>query len=111
MLEPERAAEVGLVHRVVDPAVLLDEACAAAARYARRAPGTIAALKRAVYEGGARPLADGLHTERAEFLAVASAPAALAAMRSYLAEQEADGRPPFADPESAAPWQDGTAAP
>ena len=48
VLAPREAEEIGLVHRVVPPDALLDEARATAERLARRAPATVAALKRAV---------------------------------------------------------------
>ena len=113
-LDPAAALAAGLVHRVVPPATLLAEAQATAARLARRAPATVGALKRSVYDGGSRSLAAGLHVERAEFLAIASAPAALRGMRAYVDAVEASDDPlrtPWNDPDgSGAAWVDGTAA-
>jgi enoyl-CoA hydratase len=108
-LEPEAALEIGLVNRVVKAEELLEEALATAGRLARRAPATVAAAKRAVYEGGSEALAAGLHIERTEFLSICGAPAAIAGMRGYLAELERLGGPPWKEPDVLAPWQEGTA--
>ncbi len=112
-LDPHAALAAGLVHRVVAADALLGEAQATAARLARRAPATVGALKRAVYDGGSRPLAAGLHVERAEFLAIASAAPAITGMRAYVDEVERledPLRPPWNDGDGAgAAWFDGTA--
>jgi enoyl-CoA hydratase len=100
-LSPKEAGEVGLVHRTVEPTALLDEALVTGERLARRSPATVAALKRAVYEGASRPLTEGLHIERAGFLATASTPAARRAMQTYAEEVERLG--------DVAPWQAETA--
>jgi enoyl-CoA hydratase len=107
-LEPSEAVEVGLVHRMVAPEMLMEEAGATAERLARRSPASVAALKRAVYEGGSKPLPEGLHVERSEFLSNAARPPALRAMRAYVAELDDRGEPPFADQERIRRWQDGT---
>ena len=110
VLAPGEAEEIGLVHRVVPPEALLDEARSTAERLARRAPATVAALKRAVYDGATRPLADGLHLERAAFLSVTARPGAVRAMRAYVEEVERSDRlAPWQDPEVLGRWQDGTA--
>lgn len=113
-LDPRAALDAGLVHAVLAPGELLAAARATAERLARRAPATVGALKRAVYDGGSRSLAAGLHVERAEFLAIASAPAALRGMRAYAEDVEAledPLRPPWNDPDGrGAAWFDGTAA-
>jgi enoyl-CoA hydratase len=108
-LEPQEAADVGLVHRVAPAESLLDEALATAERLARRAPGTVAAVKRSVYEGASKALDQGLHVERSAFLSIAGAPPALRAMRAYLEELEERGEPPWRDEEAMGAWQDGTA--
>ena len=110
VLHPREAEAAGIVHRVVTPDGLLEAAQETAARLARRAPGTVAALKRAVYEGGSRSLADGLHLERAEFLSVAARPAAIRAMRAYVEEVERLGDiAPWQAEDVMRPWQEGTA--
>jgi enoyl-CoA hydratase/carnithine racemase len=97
-LLPYEAVAVGLVHRVVEPDELLGEALATAERLARRSPTVVGELKRAVYEGASRPLGEGLHIERAGFMATASSPAAQRAMSVYVDELEAGGE---ATPEQA----------
>ena len=80
VLTPQEAEAVGLVHRTTEPERLLGEALSTAERLARRSPASVAALKRAVYEGASRPLEEGLHIERAGFMASASTEAARKAM-------------------------------
>jgi enoyl-CoA hydratase/carnithine racemase len=110
VLAPHEAEELGLVHRVVAPEALAGEAATTAERLARRAPGTVAALKRAVYDGATRGLGDGMHRERAAFMSVAARPAAVRAMRAYVEEVERlDDTVPFADEERMARWQEGVA--
>jgi enoyl-CoA hydratase len=111
-LPPDEALSAGLVHRVVEPERLLDEAHATAERLARRAPVAVAAAKRAVYEGGSRSLPEGLHVERAGFLAAMSSPGAARAMSEYVSQLEglpADVPSPWADPDTMSSWQGGTA--
>jgi enoyl-CoA hydratase len=107
-LSPVEAQDIGLVHRVIPDGALLDEARACAERLARRAPFSIAAAKQAVLGGSTGRLADGLATERKWFLAAASQPAAIRAMRAY-AERVRSSGPPLADEEELAPWLEGTA--
>jgi enoyl-CoA hydratase/carnithine racemase len=110
VLAPEEALEAGIVHRVVPADGLLADAGQTAERLARRAPATVAALKRAVYDGGSRPLSEGLHLERAGFLSVTAAPPAIRAMRVYAAEAERLGdTAPWQVDELMAGWRDGTA--
>ena len=110
VLAPAAAEELGLVHRVVSPDALAGEASATAERLARRAPGTVAALKRAVYEGASLPFDGGLHMERAAFLSVTARPAAVQAMRAYVDEvEQLDDAVPFAVDERMTRWQDGVA--
>ena len=68
----------------------------------------MAALKRAVYEGGSKELEQGLALERALFLSLGGRPAALRAIRAYVEELERLGEPPWRDPEARAAWQEGT---
>jgi enoyl-CoA hydratase/carnithine racemase len=109
VVDPPEAEAIGLVHRVVPAAELLAEATVTAERLARRPPGSVAAAKRTVYEGGAMALDQGLHMERAEFLSVTAAPAGLRAMRSYVEELERRGEPGIADEEARSAWLEGTA--
>jgi enoyl-CoA hydratase len=110
VLSPSEAEELGLVHRVVTPDSLLEEAHATAQRLARRGPATVAALKRAVYEGASKPMAEGLHIERAAFLSVAARPEAIRAMKAYAEQVEQLGdAAPWQTEELMRPWRDGTA--
>jgi enoyl-CoA hydratase/carnithine racemase len=110
VLTPHEAEELGVVHRVVTPDALVEEAQTTAARLARRAPGTIAALKRAVYEGASKPLSEVLHVERAGFLSVTARRAALRAMKAYAEDVERLGdAAPWQVEERMRPWQEGTA--
>jgi enoyl-CoA hydratase len=108
-ISPQRALEIGLVHAVFPSAELVAEATATAARLARRAPDSVEGLKRAVYDGASRSLAEGLAIERKWFLSTASRPAARRAMRAYVDEVQSAQSPPFADPERLRRWQGGTA--
>jgi enoyl-CoA hydratase/carnithine racemase len=108
VLSPGEALAAGLVHRVAEPDRLLRGATTTAERLARRSPKAVAALKRAVYEGSARSLEEGLHIERAGFLATSSTPAARRAMRIYAEQVELLGE--IAPWQTAMPeWQDGSA--
>ena len=111
VLSPGEALAMGLIHRVAEPERLLAGATATAERLARRSPKAVAALKRAVYEGSARPLEEGLHIERAGFLSVSSTAAAKRAMRSYSEQVEQLGEiAPWQARDAMSEWQDGTAA-
>ncbi len=107
-LAPEHALDVGLVHRVVPSGRLLDTALETAERMARRAPGSVTALKRAVYEGSSAPLPAGLARERKWFLSAASRPAAVRALRAYLEDLERTGVPGWSDEEALVAWREGT---
>lgn len=109
MPSPEQALELGLVHRVLPREELLDAALDTAHRLARRAPISIAAVKRAVYYGSRQPLPDGLALERKWFLAAVSRPAPARALRRYVEEQQREGRGPWEDERRFAPWREGTA--
>jgi enoyl-CoA hydratase len=110
LLEPREAEAVGLVHRVVPADRLLDEATETAKRLARRSPEAVAALKRAVYEGGSRPFGEGLHIERTGFMATASTPAAIRAMQTYVREdQNREDATPADLPHLFDRWREGTA--
>jgi len=108
-LTPEQALEVGLVHAVHPAAELEARTAEAAARLARRAPGSVAGAKRAVYEGTRRSLPEGLALERKWFVSMASQPASRRAMRAYVDELASEQSPPFTDPERMRRWQDGKA--
>jgi enoyl-CoA hydratase len=99
-LTPAEALAEGIVEEVVAPAELLERAVAVAARLGSRPKAAVAAAKRAVYEGGSLPLADGLRLERAEFLATAGTPEAEQAMAAYVEGLERTGELPGYDREA-----------
>jgi enoyl-CoA hydratase/carnithine racemase len=109
VLSPGEALAKGLVHRVSEPERLIEGAASTAERLARRSPAAVAALKRAVYEGSARPLQDGLHIERAGFISASSTAAAKRAMRAYANQVGRLGEvAPWQAAEVMSGWQDGT---
>lgn len=109
MPSPEEALELGLVHAVFPREELLDRALETAHRLARRSPLSIAAAKRAIYEGSRRPFAAGLALERRWFLAAVSRPEPVRAMQQYVEELKRDGYAPWERESSFAPWREGTA--
>jgi len=103
------ALELGLVHRVVPAARLVEEAVETAHRLARRSPVSVAAVKCAIYDGASSRLAAGLALERSWFMTATSRRAAQRAMRQYLQALERDGRGPWEDDDAFEAWRDGTA--
>ena len=99
-LDPAAAHELGIVDEVVEPAALLDHALELAERLGRRPKAAIAGVKRAVYLGGAQPLAAGLRLERAELMAAITTEEAKAAMSAYVSELERTGELPGYDPDA-----------
>ena len=96
-LSPVEALDLGLIDRVVAADELIESAVAEASRLGSRAKAGVAGAKRAVYEGGSLPLADGLRRERAEFLATLPTDEAKAAMRAYVEQLERTGELPAYD--------------
>jgi enoyl-CoA hydratase/carnithine racemase len=96
-LDPEGAAEIGLVDEVVPAEGLRERALEVARRYGSRPKTGIAAVKRAVYVGGAQPLAAGLRLERAEFMAALTSEPAERAMAAYVEQLERSGELPGYD--------------
>ena len=96
-LSPAQAAALGYVDEVIAPGELVDRAVALAERLGSREKAAIGACKRAVYDGGSLPLADGLRLERAEFLAGLGSPEAQTAMTAYLEALERTGELPGYD--------------
>jgi enoyl-CoA hydratase len=108
-VSPREALDIGLVQAVVPPDQVEEAAVRTGQRLARRSPEAIRSLKRAVYEGGARPLHRGLAIERKWFMvssAVDSSKEKMAAMSRQVAT---DGESPWATAESLQAWQNGTA--
>ncbi|MFJ2667553.1 enoyl-CoA hydratase/isomerase family protein [Nocardia fluminea] len=104
--------EIGLVHRLVDPDELLNQAQSTAARLAKRSPTAVRGIKTAIYQGGSTSLEKGLHIERTQFLTAASTPSAKRAMATYLADVQAtiDAGGDISDfvADSLPAWVDGT---
>jgi enoyl-CoA hydratase len=98
-LSPADALKVGLVDELVARPALLDRAIAVAARLGARHKAAVAACKRAVYEGGSLPLADGLRVERTEFLATLGTRDAEEAMAAYQDRLKRTGDLPGYDPD------------
>jgi enoyl-CoA hydratase len=104
----EEALAIGLVHRVVQPDQLLDTAREIAGRLARRSKTAVAAVKRAVLEGGSLPLDRGLRVEQSELLAALASDSALRAMNAYAEELERTGEVPAYDEHARQKLLDGT---
>lgn len=109
LLTPQEALDAGIIHRVVPHAQLLAESLETAQRLARRTPVSVAAAKRAVWEGASSPLTEGLALERKWFMAALSRPAARRALRHYVNEVRRTGRAPWEDAASRDAWREGTA--
>jgi enoyl-CoA hydratase/carnithine racemase len=85
LLRPRAALQMGLVHALTDPDDVLAEAHLRAHRLALRPSRVVRAVKRAVHDGSTRKLTTALARERADFLSLASGPAAQDALREYSA--------------------------
>lgn len=113
-LTPREALDIGLVQRLADPNLIIEEAHRTAARLARRSRAAVRAIKYAVHTGGSQPLAKGLKGEQARFLALASRPETKNAMGEYAEEvrRSAASGKSVADfvVETLPAWIDGTAA-
>lgn len=98
-MSPREAHEIGLVDRVLPRDELVDAAVAEASRLGTRIKSGIGAVKRAIYEGGSLPLADGLRLEMAEFLSAIAAPESIEAQEAYVRRTDELGRLPLLVPE------------
>jgi enoyl-CoA hydratase/carnithine racemase len=108
-LSPREALDYGLVQAVV-PADRVEEAAVRMGeRLARRAPEAIRSLKRAVYEGGSRPLHRGLAIERKWFMVSSATESSKEKMAAMSKQVEVDGGSPWVTSELLEPWQEGTA--
>ena len=96
-LDPEAAARIGYVDKVVDPDKLLDEALELADRLSRRLKFAVAAVKRAAYIGGSQSLEKGLRIENHEFLPTIGKPESQSAMIAYIAQTAATEDLPLYD--------------
>ncbi len=108
-LSPREALDHGLVGAVVPAAQVKEAAIHMGERLARRSPESIRSLKRAVYEGGSLPLAQGLGVERKWFMVSSATESSQEKMAAMAGQVEVEGKSPWATAEDLAPWQDGTA--
>lgn len=93
-----------LANGAVDDVVAKDEVLARAIELARhfgsRPKESVAAIKRSVYFGGSMSLTDGLHVERAEFLARALSKDGQQLMLDYMDSTDATGELPLYNPDT-----------
>jgi enoyl-CoA hydratase/carnithine racemase len=108
-LSPREALDHGLVGAVVPRDQVKDAAVRLGERLAHRSPESIRSLKRAVYEGASRPLAQGLGVERKWFMVSSATESSQEKMAAMAKQVEADGESPWATAEGLHPWQDGSA--
>jgi enoyl-CoA hydratase len=80
---PREAERIGMVNRVLAPDTLMAFAMGWARTLAKRAPRSIASIKRAVYLGADQPLAHGLYIERSEMRDVMCSEDARTTMNAY----------------------------
>jgi enoyl-CoA hydratase len=99
-LSPAEALRLGLIDELVPRKALLDRAIALGDHLGARPKAAVAACKRAVYEGGSLPLADGLRVERSEFMAALGTHDAEDAMAAYQRALEHTGELPGYDREA-----------
>src|SRR3954453_871237 len=109
-LSPREALDHGLVGAVVPPDQVKDAAVHMGERLARRSPEAIRSLKRAVYDGASRPLAQGLGVERKWFMVSSATDSSQEKMAAMAEQVEADRESPWATADGLLPWQDGTAS-
>jgi enoyl-CoA hydratase len=106
-ISPRQALDYGLVQAVVPPDQVEEAAVRMGERFARRSPEAIRSLKRAVYEGGSRPLHRGLAVERKWFMVSSATESSKQKMAAMRRQVEVDGASPWATAESLGPWQEG----
>jgi enoyl-CoA hydratase len=108
-ISPREALGYGLVQAVVPPDQVEEAAVRIGERLARRSPEAIRSLKRAVYEGGSRPLHRGLGVERKWFMVSSATESSKEKMAAMSRQVEADGVSPWVTAGSLEPWQEGAA--
>jgi len=94
----DEALAVGAIDEIVPADQLVSRAVERATYLAARPTEAIAAIKRAVNIGGSLSIAEGLHLERAEFLASLPQRQAQEIMLSYLRDTAQDGELPLYQP-------------
>lgn len=96
---PTEALAIGAVDKIAPQDQVLERAIKLAEHFGTRAKSSRAAIKRAVYFGGSMSLPDGLHVERAEFLATALSKVGQELMLDYMANTEKIGELPLFTPD------------
>jgi enoyl-CoA hydratase len=94
----EEALAIGAIDEIVPADRLISRAVERANYLAARPTDTIAAIKRAVNVGGSLSMAEGLHLERAEFLASLPQRQAQEIMLRYLRDTAESGELPLYQP-------------
>jgi enoyl-CoA hydratase/carnithine racemase len=97
---PAQALAYGAVDDVVPQDEVVARAAELAAHFGSRSKGSVAAIKRAVYFGGSMSLTDGLHVERAEFLARDLSKDGQELMLGYIETTDATGELPLYNPDT-----------
>ena len=95
---PAQALANGAVDDVVAPEDVVTRAAELAEYFGKRTKGSVEAIKRSVYFGGSDTLEEGLHRERAEFLATALSDIGQELMLDYMANTDASGELPLYQP-------------
>lgn len=106
-LDSREAERVGVVHAVFPHERLLEEVVQLAEPLAHRFKPAVAAIKRAIHEGGSLPLDQGLLVEHAQFMAMMGTDAAKRAMQSYQERLDETGTVPAYDPSARKQLDDG----
>lgn len=99
LVSGQEALDVGLVHRLVEPERLLDDAQETARRLATRPVGAVRAVKAGIEAAMSMPLARAVTVEQAGFMHSSSQPEAMARLRRYAAELQDLGDEAY-DPEA-----------
>lgn len=87
---PEKAAEVGIVNRVVDDEVLMEEVMAIARRLAGKSPSALIATKKLMKEHTSQQIRDAIKTDGEMFGKLMSGPEAQEAFAAFAAKREPD---------------------
>jgi enoyl-CoA hydratase/carnithine racemase len=85
----ERAAEIGLVNRVVPQGRLIDECLALAGKISRQSAAAVTASLRAVNRGINLPIDEALQVEAAQFMIAAASGDAVEGTRAFLEKRAA----------------------
>ena len=97
---PAQALANGAVDEVVAPDEVVARATELAEHFGARSKASVAAIKRSVYFGGSMSLTDGLHVERAEFLATIMSEEGQELMLDYMETTDATGELPLYNPDT-----------